>query len=199
MAGNFLMPDNRFRSPTAIEGKSDMRDDSIYSALVIGKGASGQQKLFTVPQGQAIPQMGDFAKATLPAHHKIYTEVTTNLTKAGELGSSIGDASIRSIAITLEQKGINPADGKLTTWGASQYETAEILSKFFFQFKVAGKTMTQGPIWMYPAGGGAVGSIATAALTSSNVSNGMPVGGKRLKLPILIARTDTIEGVVGWM
>ena len=52
-----LLPDARFRSPTAVDGKADMRDENIYSALVVGSGGAGQQKVFTVPQGQAIPRL----------------------------------------------------------------------------------------------------------------------------------------------
>ena len=52
---SFVLPDNRNRSATAVDGKSDMRDENLYSSLVVSHGGSGQQKIFTVPQGQTIP------------------------------------------------------------------------------------------------------------------------------------------------
>jgi hypothetical protein len=194
MAG-LLLPDARFRSPTAVEGKADMRDENIYSALRVGHGASGQQKVFTVPQGQTIPSLGG---GTVAAHQSTYTELTTNLTKAGELGSAIGDASIRSIGITIEN-GWYDGSGALNTYGAGQIEVTEILNKTFFQLKIAGKKQIEGPTFLFPAAGAAFGGLSTTetTVTVANMNNGWPGTMRRLKLPILVARTDTLEGVFG--
>jgi hypothetical protein len=202
-----MLPDNRFRSPTALEGKADLRDENIYSAMLLGASATGQAKIFTNPQGQSIPKLGTY---TAVNHQVTYSEVTTNLTKAGELGSSIGDVSVRAVSINLEPA---RADEAVASAGATPYETVgfggrdsiEAIQKLYFQFKVGGKKQLEGPIWHFPSQGGAVGSIAVAGTFTAEdgifvqqVTNGNPAaGGRRLKIPILIARNDTLEGVVG--
>jgi len=198
MGSKVLLPDARFRSPTAVEGKADMRDENIYSSLVIGHGAAGQQKVFTVPQGQAIPRLVGSGIAPTAAHLLTHSELTTNLTKAGEAGSALGDFSVRAIGINFES-GYYDSAGALNTYGMGQQEVNETLSKTFFQFKIAGKKQIEGATFMFPASGGAFGSIATTenSVTVSQVSNGWPGAVRRLKLPILVARTDTIEGVFG--
>lgn len=197
--GKILLPDARFRSPTAVEGKADMRDENIYSALVLGYGAAGQQKVFTVPQGQAIPRLVGAGIAPTAAHQLTHSELTTNLTKAGEAGSALGDFSVRGIGINFENAWYADAGGGLNTYGMGQQEVNETLSKTFFQFKIAGKKQIEGATFMFPASGGAYGAIGTTenAVTVSQVTNGWPGNIRRLKLPILVARTDTIEGVFG--
>lgn len=198
MAG-IMLPDARFRSPTAVEGKSDLRDEYVYSAIVVQSTGTGVQKVFTVPQGQAIPKVNGSSTASTQAHQQTYSETTTNLTKAGELGSSIGDASIRGIGITFEQAAFTPATGVQRVFGATQFEVADITAKCFFQLKIAGKQQTQSPLFAYPSVGGAYGGVSTTgnAVTAGVVSNGLPGAARALKLPILVARTDTLEGVFG--
>src|ERR1700682_3618374 len=100
MQPRLIVPDARFRSPTAVAGKSDFRDEHVYSAIVVAHGGEGIQKVFTLPQGQAIPELkGSAITATANAHQLTFTEATTNMNKAGELGSAIGDASIRAIGV----------------------------------------------------------------------------------------------------
>lgn len=200
MQGALYMPDGRFRSPTAVPGKADVRDDHVYSAIVLAHGGTGQQKIFTNPQGQSIPALKGAAITVAQTHQLTYTEVTTNLTQAGQLGSAIGDASIRAIGISLEQAGSIPgAGGTLNAWGATQLEATDVASKVFFQFKIASKIQIQGPIWAFPAAGAIFGSMSTTSndLTRSLVSNGANGLPRKLRLPILVARTDTLEGVVG--
>ena len=88
------------QSPTAHKGKSDFRDDVIYSSVVLGNGGTGSQKMFTVPQGQNVLRMASAAQTE--SHQLTHSELTTNLEKAGELGAAIGDASVRSISLILE-------------------------------------------------------------------------------------------------
>lgn len=195
-----LLPDPRFRSPTAVDGKSDFRDDNIYSALLLQNGGSGQQKLFTNPQGQSIPALkGALVAASANPWQTTYTETTTNLSKAGELGSGIGDAAIRGIGISLETAAITPATGVARAWGATQFEVSDVLSKCFFQLRIANKTQITGPIFTFPSAGGSFGSVSTTgnAATASVVSNGWPGAYKRLKIPVPVARNDTLEGVFG--
>jgi len=193
-----LFPDARNRSATAVEGKSDARDENIYSAIVIGHGGAGQQKAFTVPQGQAIPRLIGAGFVPTSPHLLTHTELTTNLTKAGESGSAIGDFSVRGIGITLET-GAYDANGALRDFGMGQVEINDTLSKTFFQFKIAGKKQIEGATWMFPASGAAYGGISTTetSVTVASMNNGWPGNPRRLKLPILVARTDTIEGVFG--
>ncbi|MBU1767882.1 MAG: hypothetical protein KJ648_07260 [Candidatus Omnitrophica bacterium] len=192
-----------FRSATAMEGESDVRDDMIYSALVICHGGSSQQKMFTVPQGQTIPKMAGVGIAPTEAHHLIASELTTNQDKAGELGSSLGDAAVRSISLVLEQA-LPKADGTFGTYGATPHEAAEFLAKTFFQFKVGGKVMIQGPVGQFPSSAGLSGgqSISTTVTDTTKVTgfaqNGASLlGGRRIKVPIQIARNDVVVGVLG--
>lgn len=194
MAGQAFFPDARLRSSTASSGQSDYRDENIYSAIVLAHGGSGQQKSFTVPQGQTIPTLKGAAITVAQAHQLAYTEVTTNLTQAGQLGASIGDASIRAIGLMLEQAPVDTA-GNIQAWGATQLESMDVASKLFFQFKVAGKVQIQGPSTLFPAPGGVFGfttSTATAVLTNGPM--GVP---RKLRMQIPVSRTDNLEGVIG--
>lgn len=198
MAEQILLPDPRFRSPTAVSDKSDGRDENIYSSLVIGYGGSGQQKVFTVPQGQQIPRLVGSGIAPTAAHQLTHSELTTNLSKAGEAGSAIGDFAVRGIGITFENAWYDSA-GVLNTYGMGQQEVNDTLSKTFFQLKIAGKKQIEGATFMFPCTGAAYGGISTTenSATVSSLNNGWPGGLRKLKLPILVARTDTIEGVFG--
>lgn len=195
-------------SPTAVQDKSDYRDENIYSAIVLQHGGVGQQSLFTVPKGQAIPRLaGTGITAPASAHQLNYTDLTTNITQAGQLGSAIGDVSVRGIGLTIENAYfVNTgatAGLQNTAYGAGQQEVSEILSKVFFQFLIAGKKQVQGAAWMFPASGGAFGSLSVSNTTATTgnvaaaMSNGWPGNLRRLKLPVLVARTDTVEGIVG--
>ena len=190
-----LLPDASFRSPTAVAGKSDMRDENIYSAVVVSDDAAGQTQVFTVPKGQTIPLLGD---GTAAPHQRTYTETTTNITQAGQLGAAIGDASLRKIGIGIETAWYD-ASGVINTYGAGQREVAEILSKTFFQLRIAGKLQIQGPTQFFPTAGGMFGSISTteSAVTASIAGNGWPGQLRGLKIPVLVGRTDTIEGTFG--
>ncbi len=190
-----LLPDASFRSPTAIAGKSDMRDENIYSAVCVTGGANGQTTVYTVPRGQTIPLLGS---GTAAAHQRTYTELTTNISQAGQLGAAIGDASLRRIGIGIES-GWYDASGVLNTYGAGQQEVAELLAKTYFQLRIAGKLQIQGPTAFFPSPGGAFGSVSTteAAVTVGITGNGWPGQMRGLKLPILVGRTDTVEGTFG--
>lgn len=194
-----LVPDPRFRSPTAMSGKSDFRDENVYSAIVLYHSGAGIQKLFTVPQGQTIPGLTGSTTATNNAHQQTYTEATTNVSKAGELGSGIGDVGCRAIGITFEQAAYTFSTGAPRTFGATQFEVADVVAKCFFQLRVANKPQIIGNVFMFPTLGGPMGSIATTgnAATSGVVNNGWPSSIRRLKIPVPIARNDTLEGVWG--
>lgn len=190
-----LFPDAQLRSPTAIAGKSDMRDENIYSACVVTDGATGNTAVYTVSRGQPIPKLG---AGTAAAHQATYTELTTNITQNGQLGAAIGDSAFRAIGITIETAWYD-ASGVINTYGAGQREVSEILAKTFFQLRIAGKLQIQGPAFAFPASGAAFGSISTTetAVTVAAMNNGWPGSLRRLKLPILVARTDTVEGTYG--
>ncbi len=193
-----LIPGAKFRSPTALQGQSDIRDDLIYSSIIICHGGGSTQKAFTVPQGQAIPTMAGAGIAPTQAHHLVHTELSTNMEKAGELGASIGDAAVRSIGLNLEAAW--PSGAGFNTYGASPREVTEFVNKTYFQFKIGGKVMTQGPAGMFPS----VGGVQAQVSTTQNVStigfaqNGSPLqGGRKLRIPIQIARTDVVVGLFG--
>lgn len=195
-----LLPDSSQRSPTAVRGKSDMRDDNVYSAICLQHGGSGVQSLFTNPRGQPIPFLrGSSNTVATSAHQVTYTELTTNITQAGQLGAAIGDASFVGFGATVENGYYTASTGALNSYGAGQQELSEILNKVFFQMKTAGKKQIEGPLFTFPTAGGQSGSISTTgnAATVSTGTNGMPGNIRRLKLPILVARQDTLEGVLG--
>lgn len=190
-----LFPDAKFRSPTAVDGKSDMRDENVYSACGVTNGASGNTTVFTVAKGQPTPKLGS---ATLAAHQITMTELTTNISQNGQLGAAIGDSAFRAIGITIEQAYYD-ASGVLNTYGAGIQQVAELLAKTFFQLRIAGKLQIQGPTMFFPASGAMMGSISTSesAVTVGLSNNGWPGALRRLKLPILVGRTDTVEGTYG--
>jgi hypothetical protein len=132
-------------------------------------------------------------------HQLPYTELTTNISQSGQLGAAIGDAAIRDISITAETAYYVFATAIANTYGATQQEMQELIGKVFFQFRIAGKLQNQGPVWNYPSLGGAFGTVSSAltATTVGNLNNGWPGTKRRLKLPILVARTDTVEATVG--
>lgn len=193
-----ILPAATFRSPTAVEGKSDVRDENVYSALVVQHSGTGQQVVFTVPKGQSIPKMNGTVTASTNAHQANYSDLTTNLTKAGEFGSGLGDGSIRAIAITFEQAAYTASTGAARAFGMTPFEVADVLAKTSFELKVGGKRQIIGPTFAYPAAGGSIGSIATTAnaATVGLASNGLGSANlRRLKVPIPVARNDVLEGI----
>lgn len=189
-----LFPDPRFRSPTAVGGKSGGRDENIYSALVVGHGGSGTQKLFTVPEGQAIPRLMGAGIAPTAQHLLNHTKLTTNLGKAGEVGSAIGELSIRSIGVGFET-GYYDSSGVLNTYGFGQQEVSEAMAKTFIIFRISGTKQIEGPTQFFPAPGAVAGAAASTKNNANNsyLNNGWPGSGRRLKVFLPAARTDQIE------
>lgn len=185
------------QSATAVPGKGDNRDENVYSALVVQHTGTGQQKVFTVPQGQAIPKMNGTSTASTVAHQGNYSDSTTNLVEASKLGNAIGDASFRALSIQIEQAGYTSSTGALRAFGAGQQEVADVLSKCAFEFKVAGKRQIIGPVHQFPATGGVGGSISTTAtgVTVALANNGGGWGARKLFTPVPASRNDTLEGV----
>jgi hypothetical protein len=191
-----LFPDASLRSPTAVQGTSDVRDENVYSSAVATNGATGNITVFTVPRGQRTPVLGSGA----PAPHQItQNELHTNISQSGQLGSAIGDCSIRALGINVENAWYAADTGLPNTYGAGQQELSELLSKTFFQLRIGGKLQIQGPTLFFPSSGGIFGGISTSqtTVTVASQSNGYPGSLRRLKTPILVARTDTLEGTFG--
>jgi hypothetical protein len=191
-----ILPSATMRSPTAVQDKSDVRDENVYSALVVQHSGTGSQIVFTVPKGQAIPKLNGSATASTQAHHGNYSDLTTNLSKAGEFGSQLGDGSIRALGITIEQAAYTPGTSlQRATFGAGQFEMSDICSKCSFELKVGGKRQIIGPVFTFPSLGAVGGSIAGtggSATPSLAKIDGQP---RRLKVPIPVARNDVLEGV----
>lgn len=193
------------RSATAASGISDIRDENLYSAVVLQNGGNGSVSFFTVPKGQAIPALkGAGSSATLNAWQQIHGDHTTNFEKAGELGDGIGDAGIRGITLHLEGSGVKQVTADVpsrTTYGATNLEIADMQRKTSFELKVSKKPMFKAPFFTFPTVGGVVGSIAesgTAATTILNdvTTNGNPGSIRRLVRAIMASRRDTLEGVL---
>lgn len=198
-----LLP-SAIRSPTAVPGKSDMRDENVYSSLVLCHNGSTLNKVFTVPQGQTIPSIKGSTITIAQAHHLTHSDLTTNITQAGQLGSGIGDCSFRAIGITIEPTPYPTAAGAggaaaMGLYGAGLQEFAEILNKTFFEFKVGGKSQSKGGVFMYPSVGGLFGSMSSTgnATQAGVMQNGWPGTPRKQKIPILAGRTDVLEGVIG--
>jgi hypothetical protein len=188
------------RSATAAPGYEDIRDDEIYSAGVLQYGGQSEMSLFTVPKGQAIPYLrGSAITATTNGWQSLYSDLTTNLAKAGELGSGIGDVAVRAVFATIEQASYNSSTGVYTSYGATPWDVQDILSKTYLKLKVGQKTYIQGQTFRFPSGGGAYGSISTTqtGVSMGVVGNGVPGRGRPLKMPIVIERSDTLEAIVG--
>jgi len=199
MAGTMqaIVPAPTFRSPTAVAGESDLLDQNIYSAIVVSNGGSGTQRVFAVASGGAIPGLLGAAGATPNVWQQTYSDLTTNLTKPGELGSAIGEGSVRAIGISFEAAAYTLGTGAPRTFGMTQFEVADCLSKLSFEFQVGQKRQIVGPVSAYPGFGGVGGSISTTgnAATAGIATNGQLGSGRRLKYPIEVARTDTIAGI----
>ncbi len=189
-----LFPDPRGRSPTAMPGQSGGRDENIYSAIVVGHGGAGTQKLFTVPEGQSIPRLVGSGIAPTAQHLLTHTKLTTNLGKAGEVGSAIGELSIRSIGMDWEQ-GYYDANGLLNTYGFGQQEASEVMAKTFLIFRISGTKQIEGPMRLFPAAGGTVGSVSSTRNNAliAPLTNGAPGSGRRLKVYLPAGRADQLE------
>jgi hypothetical protein len=188
------------RSQTAAPGYDDVRDDEIYSAGLLQHGGQSEISLFTVPKGQAIPYLrGSSITATTNGYQSTYSDLTTNLAKAGELGSGIGDVGVRAIYATIEQASYSATTGAFNTTGATPWDVQDILAKMYLRLKVGQKTYIQGPLFRFPSGGGAQGSISTTqtGVSMGVVGNGIPGRGRPLKMPIMVERSDTLEVVLG--
>lgn len=199
MSMQALLP-RGMRSPTAAAGYDDVRDDEIYSAGLLQYGGQSEMSLFTVPKGQAIPYLrGSTITATTNGYQSTYSDLTTNLAKAGELGSGIGDIAVRSIYATIEQASYSATTGAYNTTGATPWDVQDILAKTYLKLKVGQKTYIQGPVFRFPSGGGAFGTVSTTqtAVSMGVVGNGAPGRGRPLKLPVLIGRNDTLEVIIG--
>lgn len=193
------------RSATAASGISDIRDENLYSAVLLQNGGAGPISFFTVPKGQAIPALkGAGSAVSLNAWQLIHGDHTTNLEKAGELGDGIGDAGIRGITLHLEAAAVVQVDANVplkTAYGAAALEISELQRKTSFELKVSKKPMFKSPFFAFPTVGGAVGAIAssgTAATTMINdiTTNGNPGSIRRLVRAIMASRRDTLEGVL---
>ncbi len=189
-----LFPDPRGRSPTAMPGQSGGRDENIYSAIVVGHGGAGTQKIFTVPEGQSISRLVGSGIAPTAQHLLTHTKLTTNLGKAGEVGSAIGELSIRSIGIGFEN-GYYDANGLLNTYGMGQQEVSEMLAKTYLIFRISGTKQIEGPTQFFPAPGGPQGSVSSTRNNAlvAPLTNGAPGSGRRLKVYLPAGRADQLE------
>lgn len=190
-----ILPAPTFRSPTAVADKSDILDQNVYSALVVQHTGTGNQVVFTVPKGQSIPTMNGSVTATTQAHQTKYTDLTTNLTQAGQFGAALGDGSIRTIGITFEMAAFTLTTSQPRAFGMTQFEANDVTSKCSFELKVGGKRQIIGPVFDYPSLG-AVGGAISGTGNASTASLAQNVGpARKLKVPVPVARTDVLEGV----
>jgi len=194
MAG-FLFP-SASRPSTAMAGVGDVHDDNVYSAGVLAHGGQGTIKLFVSGQGGAIPALTGTAilAASVPNTYLVYTPTTTVIEQSGQLGNSIGDAEIRAIGVTIDQAAVDRLTGAVRPFGATEFEVKDILSKCRLEVKLSNKRRILGPVWSFPQTGGAMGF--TSGNATALVGNGLTPSGRKLRSPILIARTDVLVAEV---
>ena len=191
-----VYPNPRYRSVTAATGIGDAHDGMVYSAGLLQHLGQGQLKLFSVQFGQAIPNLkGPAIAASTNIWQTTYTLTTTNLDRPSQLGDNLGDAALRGIGVTLETAAITPVTGAQRSFGATQFEVADVLSKCSGEFKIGAKPQMQGPIFGYPQYGGAAGSLSTTgnAQTASIAQNaGIPIG-REFRTPMMLGRYDSLS------
>jgi hypothetical protein len=195
-----MLPDARGRSPTAVDGISALRDENVYSAACLQHGGAGVVPTFTSPKGAPIPFLrGAGVVVSVNAHQLTYSLLTTNLSKAGEPGSSLGDLAIRAIGISIESAAYTLATGVTRAFGATEFEVADLCSKLYLEFKISGKKQVEGPIIFFGNAGSMAGSTFSTGggSTVSTVNNGGTNSIRRFKLPIPVGRTDVVEGNLG--
>ncbi|HUI23375.1 MAG TPA: hypothetical protein VLY82_03170 [Nitrososphaerales archaeon] len=192
---SMVYPSSRYRSVTAATGIGDAHDGQVYNAGVLQNGGTGLLKLFSVQFGQPIPRLSAAGNAApLQTYQQTYTLTTTNLDRPSQLGDNLGDAAIRGLSITLEQAAIVLTTGAPRTWGATQFEVAEITQTCAGEFKIGGKSQMQAPIFGYPQYGGVAGSVATTgnSTTASIALNGAIPVGRELRTPMMLGRYDSL-------
>lgn len=182
------------RPSTALQGVGDDHDDNIYSAVVMAHGGQQQQVIFVAGQGSPIPQITGtpITAANIPAHYQNYTPVTTMIQQSGQLGNSIGDASVRAIGVTVDQAAV--AAGVPRVFGATAFEVVDICSKVRIEIKLSSKRRILGPLWAFPQVGGPMGF--TTANATSFVQNGLFATGRRIASRFEIARTDVLTAEI---
>jgi len=190
MVPGFLFPSPQ-RSSTALAGVGDVHDDNIYSALVVAHGGVGTVKTFVSGQGSPIPALTGTAivAANVPGTYTTYSPLTTVIEQSGQLGNSIGDATVRAIGATIDQAAVTSGTGVPRVFGATSFETKDLLSKTRMEVKVSNKRRILGPTWSFPQTGGAMGF--TTGTNESIMQNGFPTG-RKLRSPIEISRNDVI-------
>lgn len=193
----------RVPSPTSAEGSVDYRSEHIYSAAVLANGAASVSSMFLTGKGGAIPeQKGSATLATTASHQINYSDSTTNVVQSGQMGSTIGEASITEIGLTIEQAGYTASGasaGAQLTYGAGATEFSEIAYKTSLELKIGNKPQIKGPTFMFPGLGGLHGTVSStgSGAVVAFLSNGLPGQARMLDFPLPLARTDTIEGVFG--
>lgn len=75
----------------------DVRDDAIYSSVILGDGAIGKIAMFTIPLGQPVARLGSVPDTLGVSSSRIHT----NMYKCCTLGASFGDFAARSIELHL--------------------------------------------------------------------------------------------------
>lgn len=79
--------------------KADLVPFDVYSAIALGRGASGMQSFFIAALGQPIPKMG--ALRTGETHLRQHDLHSTNLTRPGELGRGYVNAEIQRLRFEI--------------------------------------------------------------------------------------------------
>lgn len=183
-------------SPLAAPGQYGQRLDNLYSSVVFQHGASGNTKLFTVPEGGVIDKVKSTSiTASTQAHHDKHSELTTNLSQAGQLGNEIGDIVVEKFGFWYEQASFN-SSGVPFDYGFLASDVNQILSKTTCKVQIGGQQYTKGPMRQFGQLSGIMGPLTTteSEQTLGFVSAG-PIGMGRsfAKIPLQATQTDLIK------
>jgi len=108
-----------------------MRDETLYSAVCLGDGASGSLSFFAQPEGGKIPFSG-LDDVVRGQHQLSYTKLTTNIGKI-----RVGPLQIRKIGLGTEQAVV------------SHVENDYYLDGYFFELILNGQRQVVGPASMF--------------------------------------------------
>lgn len=103
-------------------------DSKVYSSVILGPGARGAVDLFTIPLGQPVTRLGRVPKKIGVSGTRLHT----NLFKAGELGSGIGNFKVFAVEPQL--------------LGATLEDAEKILAITEFQLLVSARDVCNGPL-----------------------------------------------------
>lgn len=105
----------------------------IYSAILLGHGGCGEQKMFTTPIGHFIPRMIGVGKFIVQSHHENHSPLTTSVHVAGTGGGEeLETAIIVGLRLRFENHPV---------WGVSPFQVEEILQTLYLRLRIGDRVV----------------------------------------------------------